>query len=147
MTCIVTPQFPMRVDVFHPMTEESGYGQLKKTWVFDKTISCYFSSGSNATKENVIPDPNIKQELVLIGMVPEDLRMSSEEEAYSITNIVLSNLRSAQDVSFYNETSGIRKGKATIFEVASHEAAIGPFGDIDYYKVVLRRSENQAVDL
>lgn len=147
MTCITSPQFPMRVDVFYPIREESGYGQLKKTWIFDKSIPCYFSSGSTATKENIIPDPSVKQELILIGRVPEDVRMSSEEEPYSITNIVFSNLRSSQDVSFYNETSGIRKGKATIFEVASNEAVIGPFGDIDYYKVVLRRSENQAVDL
>lgn len=147
MTCNTSPQFPMRVDVFYPMVEESGYGQLKKTWVFDKTISCYFSSGSDANKESVVPDPNIKQEFILVGRVSQDIRLSSSEESYSITNVIFSNLRSSQDVSFYNETSGIRKNSPTIFEIASNEAVIGPFGDIDYYKIVLRRSENQAVDL
>jgi hypothetical protein len=45
------------------------------------------------------------------------------------------------------ETSGPRDGKSTIYEIASSEAIVGPFGNVEYYKVVLRRSENQASDL
>ena len=45
------------------------------------------------------------------------------------------------------ETSGPRSGKSTIFEVATQEPYVGPFGGIEYYNLVIRRSENQAVDV
>jgi hypothetical protein len=66
---------------------------------------------------------------------------------YSITNIVITNIRNNLGEIIYNETSGPRSGNPTLFEVATLNPIVGPFGKVEYYKVILRRSENQAVDL
>ena len=38
-------------------------------------------------------------------------------------------------------------GKSTIFEVATNDPFVGPMGNVEYYKLVIRRSQNQAGDL
>jgi hypothetical protein len=139
--------FPMSAEVFYPTVEQAAYGNVKKTWIHNKTIACYFASAAGAAKEEVVPNVNITQEVVLVGRVRSDIRISSQEAGQSVTNIVVSNIKDMVGNQVYMETSGIRANKATIFEIASQEPVIGPFGNVEHYKVVLRRSENQAVDL
>jgi hypothetical protein len=45
------------------------------------------------------------------------------------------------------ETSGPRAGKSTIFEIATNEPFVNPFGNVEYYKLILRRSENQGAEV
>jgi len=139
--------FPMTAEVFYPTVEQGAYGNVKKTWIHNKTIACYFASAAGASKEDVIPNVNITRELVLVGRVKSDIRVNSQEDGQSITNIVISNIKDTSGNKIYMETSGVRDGKATIFEIASQEPIVGPFGRVEYYKVVIRRSENQGVDV
>jgi hypothetical protein len=60
---------------------------------------------------------------------------------------LITNIRTATEESVYLETSGQRDGRSTIYEIGTNEAIVGPFGNIEYYRIVLRRSENQASDL
>jgi hypothetical protein len=83
----------------------------------------------------------------LLGRTKTDLRISSNNSRSSITNIILTNIRTKLQDNIYMETSGSRDGMSTLYEVASSEPIVGPFGNVEYYKVVLRRSENQASDL
>jgi hypothetical protein len=46
---------------------------------------------------------------------------------------------------FYKETAGPRTGRGTIYEIGTFEPFIGPFGEIEYYKMLWRRTENQTV--
>jgi hypothetical protein len=98
-------------------------------------------------KEDVKPNVNITQTSLLLGRVREDIRISDRQDSNAITNIIITNIRDRNCNQIYMETSGIRKGKPTIFEVATNEPFIGPFGNMEYFKLVLRRSENQAVDI
>lgn len=140
--------FPMQADIFYPIVEQGAYGDLKKTWMIDKTISCNFSSPKRvAGKEEIVPNVNITQQQILTGRVRRDLRLSSLNDKNSITNIVISNIRDKNCNDIYLETAGPRAGKSTIFEIASIEPFIGPFGGVEYYTLTIRRSENQAVDL
>jgi len=66
---------------------------------------------------------------------------------YSITNIIITNIRDNQGNAIYSESAGPRKGQSTIFEVSTSNPIVGPFGKVDYYKLVISRSDNQAVDL
>jgi hypothetical protein len=79
-----------------------------------------------------------------VGRLKADPRLSSRQEKNSITNVILTNIKDKQKNYLYNETAGVRSGRSTIFELASVEPFVGPFGSIEYYKVVIRRSENQA---
>lgn len=139
--------FPMEAEVFYPIVDQGAYGDVKKTWVLDRSVSCSFSSVGAAGKEEVKPNVNITQDVLLIGRIKKDVRISSSNSRNSITNVIISNLKDSNCNPIYIETVGPRAGKSTIFEIASQEPYVGPFGGIEYYNVVLRRSENQAVDL
>jgi hypothetical protein len=140
--------FPMQADIYYPIVEQTpGYGNVKKQWVLDSTIICNLTFAGSALKEEIKPNRNIVQDSILVGRVKTDLRISSLEARNSITNVVITNIRDQNCNEIYMETAGPRAGKSTIFEIATQEPFVGPFGGTEYYKVVLRRSENQAVDL
>jgi hypothetical protein len=139
--------FPMQADVFYPTVEQGVYGNVKKQWMLDKTIIGNFAFAGSALKEEVTPNVNIVQESILIGRVKTDIRLSSRDAKNAITNIILTNIRDKNGNHIYLETAGPRSGKSTIFEIATVEPFVGPFGGVEYYKLVIRRSENQAVDI
>jgi hypothetical protein len=85
----------------------------------------------------------LRNENKLIARIKSDPRVSSSESNNGITNILISNIRDAGDILIYKETSGPRSGRGTIYEIATLDPFFGPFRDIEYYKVLLRRSENQ----
>jgi len=139
--------FPMLADVYHPIVEQGVYGEVKKTWILDRTIACSFNAAGTAFKEEVQPNINITQDKILLGRVKTDIRMSSLEARNSITNVIVTNIRDKNGNHIHMETSGPRAGKSTIFEIATQDPFSGPFGNVEYYKLVIRRSENQAVDV
>lgn len=139
--------YPLLADVYYPVVEQMAYGNVSKQWVLDKTIACSFSSGGAANKEEVKPNVNITKEVVLVGRTRKDVRLSRQESKNAITNVIITNIRDASGNPIYLETSGPRAGKSTIFEIASQDPTLGPFGSVEYYKLVIRRSENQAVDV
>jgi hypothetical protein len=139
--------FPMLADIYYPIVDQGPYGNVQKTWIHDKTIACNFNSAGTAWKEDIKPNANITQDSVMLGRVKSDIRFSSTESQNSITNIIVTNIKDRNLNDAYLETAGPRAGKSTLFEVATIEPFMGPFGSVEYYKVIIRRSENQAVDL
>lgn len=139
--------FPLSAEIFYPTVEQGAYGNVKKQWMYDRNIAISVASPGSAMKEEVTPNVNITQEKILVGRSKQDLRVTSEDGKNSITNVVISNIKDRNCNPIYMETSGVRANKSTIFEIASQEPYVGPFGKVEYYKIVLRRSENQAVDI
>lgn len=139
--------FPMQGSVYYPIVEQGDFGAIKKQWILDKIFACTFSSGGSAFKEEVKPNVNITQNTVLVGRIKSDIRISSLGNKNSLTNILISDIKDQNGNIIYMETSGPRSGKGTLFEVATYEPFMGPFGEIDFYRIVIRRSENQAGDL
>ena len=138
--------YPMKADIYYPIVEQGAYGNVQKTWVFNKTVVCNFSKDGTVDEE-VKPNVNITLKKVLTGRTKKDIRISQENNADAITNVVITNIRTRTDVPLYIETSGVRAGKSTIYEIESQSVIIGPFGDPDYYALAIRRSENQASDI
>jgi hypothetical protein len=139
--------FPMQADIFYPVVEQGTYGNVKKTWIQDRTVAVNFSAAGNAGKEEVKPNVNITQDTILIGRARSDIRISSLDAKNSVTNVLITNIKDRNCNEVYIETSGPRAGKSTIFEIATQEPFLGPFGNVEYYNLVIRRSENQAVDV
>jgi hypothetical protein len=139
--------FPMLADIYYPIVDQGAYGNVKKTWIHDRTIACNFNSAGTAWKEDIKPNANITQDSVMLGRVKTDIRFSNEDAQNSITNIIVTNIKDRNLNEVFVETAGPRAGKSTLFEVATVEPFMGPFGSVEYYKVVVRRSENQAADL
>jgi hypothetical protein len=139
--------FPMQVDVFYPIVDQGAYGNIKKQWILNKVVACHFTTAGLKAKEEIVPNVNITQDTLIRGRVKTDIRISNLNDQNSLTNVILTNIQDKNCNNIYIETSGIRAGKSTIFEVASQEPFVGPFGNIEHYKLVLRRSENQGVDI
>lgn len=139
--------FPMEADVFHPIVEQGALGNVKKTWILDRSIACSLNPAGTAFKEDVKPNVNITQDGLLLGRVRQDIRISNRDANNAITNVIVTNIRDKNCNQIYLETSGPRAGKPTLFEVATNEPFVGPFGNVEYFKVILRRSENQAADV
>jgi hypothetical protein len=139
--------FPMLADIYYPIVDQGPYGNVQKTWIHDKTIACSFSSAGAAFKEDVKPNANITQDTIMLGRAKTDIRFSTNQDQNSITNVIVTNIKDKTLNEIYVETAGPRAGKSTLFEVATVEPYTGPFGSVEYYRIVLRRSENQAADL
>ena len=139
--------FPMQADIFHPIVEQGAYGNIKKQWILDRTVACNLTPAGSAFGEDVKPNVNITQELLLMGRTRTDVRISMQDAQNSITNVIITNIKDRLGNPVYVETSGPRAGKSTIFEIATNEPYLGPFGSVEHYNLVIRRSENQGVDL
>jgi len=140
--------FPMLADVYYPIVDQGAYGNVQKQWILDRQFACNFTvQGTASANEEVKPNVNITKENMLIGRTKTDIRISSNKEMQSITNIVITNIKTTQDQPVYIETSGPRSGHSTIYEIASIEPILGFLNTIEYYRVILRRSENQATDI
>lgn len=137
--------FPMKADVYYPIITQGEYGQPKKDWVFDKTIACNVQTASILNRENVKADSFLQLENKLEARTKNDPRISSLKESNAITNILITNIRHADNEIIYKETAGVRSGRATIYEVSAVEPLVGPFRNVEYYKMIWRRSENQTV--
>ena len=139
--------YPLLGDVYYPTIEQGPYGDVSKSWVLDATIACAFDPASNKNKPQVQTESNVVTSIQLVGRTRNDIRISSREAGNSLTNVILTNIRDRHSGIIYLETSGPRQGKSTIFEIATSEPIVGPFGKVEYYKLLIRRSENQAVDV
>jgi hypothetical protein len=139
--------FPMVADIFYPIVEQAAYGNITKQWIYDRTIPCSLTPAGAGSKEEVVPNVDLTLDSMLIGRFREDLRVSSLQSSNAITNIVITNIRDKNCNQIYVEKSGIRKNKSTLFEVATNQPFVGPFGSVEYHKVILRRSENQGADV
>jgi hypothetical protein len=148
MICETTDfTYPLLADIYYPIVEIGAYGDTKKQWVLDKTVACFFNVAGSKFKEDINTEPNLNIRTAIIGRLRNDPTISSNETLYSMTNIIITNIRSNSGETIYNESTGPRSGNTTLFEVATLSPIVGPFGKVEYYKIVLRRSENQAVDL
>jgi len=144
--CITTDfLYPMKADVYHPIIKQTQYGQATKDWVYDRTIICNATSVGGAGTENIKPETFLQYENKLIARTKQDPRTASTGADNAATNILITNVRDSEDRLIYKETAGPRAGRGTIYEVATVEPFTGPFKNIEYYKMLWRRTENQTV--
>ena len=137
--------YPMKADIYYSIISQNSYGQPKKEWIFDRTIVCNATPLGGAGKEDIKPEVFLQNDGKLLYRVKSDPITSSTQSNYEIKNILATNIRNAQDSVIYKETSGPRSGRATIFEFGTVEPFTGPFGNVEYYKLLWRRTENQSV--
>ena len=140
--------FPLIADVYYAISDSTAYGTISKTWVLDKTVLCNVEPTASLNKQDIKPVRGVYERSELLsGRVKTDIRKSAREIDNAFSNVIVTNIRDTNDNEIYVETSGPRSGKSTIYEIASQTPFLNPFNSIDYYSIVLRRSENQGVDV
>jgi hypothetical protein len=137
--------YPMKADLYYPVINQTQYGQASRTWFYDRAIICNATSVGGAGTEQIKPEAFLQHENKLIARTKTDPRVSSTQTDNAITNILITNIRNANDELIYRETAGPRSGRGTIYEVATVDPFTGPFGSVEYFKVLLRRTENQTI--
>lgn len=137
--------YPMKADIYYPIITQNSYGQPNKDWVFDRTVSCNATSVGGAGTDELKPEVFLQYDGKLVARSRGDIRISSEGTSNAVSNILITNIRTASDTLIYKETAGPRANRGTIYELATIEPFINPFGNIEYYKMLWRRTENQAV--
>lgn len=147
MASCETPDFlfPMKADIYYPTITQGIYNEIKKEWTLDKTIICNATPAGGESREDIKPEILLQNENKLIVRTKTDIRMLGENESEAINNILITNIRFADDEIVYKETAGPRSGMGTLYEIATFEPFVGPFRNIEYYKMVWRRSENQTI--
>jgi hypothetical protein len=145
-SCEVTDfMYPMKADIYFPILTQGDYGQPKKDWVYDRTVICNATPVGGLGTEDIKPEAFLQYENKLIARTQNDPRLSSHNANNATTNILVTNVRDASDNIIYKETAGPRSGRGTIYEIATVEPFTGPFGSVEYYKMLWRRTENQTV--
>jgi len=148
MECLPETDFlyPMKADIYYPVITQTQYGQATRQWFFDRTITLNATSVGGAGTEQIKPEAFLQYENKLIARTKIDPRTSSNNVDNAISNILITNIRNVSDEVIYRETAGARSGRGTIYEVATVEPFTGPFGATEYFKFLLRRTENQTVE-
>lgn len=137
--------YPLLADIYYPRITQGLYNEVKKEWIFDKTIPCYAVPYASRNKQEIGTEAYIQYDAQIIARTRTDIRTSSNEIDNATTNILITNIRNSEGDLVYKETAGSRSGKGTIYEIARIEPFVGAFGSIEYYNMVWRRTENQAV--
>jgi hypothetical protein len=135
----------MLADVYYPIITQGPFGEIKKEWVFDRTISCNATTVGGAGSEQIKPEMFLQYEDKLVVRSRGDLRIKSNLSQEATTNILVTNIRLSHGQLIYKETAGPRAGKGTIYEIGTLDPFTGPFNNIEYYKMLWRRTESQAV--
>ena len=89
--------YPMKADIYFPILAQGDYGQPKKDWVYDRTIICNATPVGGAGTEDIKPESFLQYENKLIARVSSDPRLSSNNSYNAITNILITNIRNAND--------------------------------------------------
>ena len=140
--------YPMKADIFYPNIGQGTYGNIEKQWMLDQTIDCYFAAAGLKNKDEQQNNRvAIIQSTLLLGRTKTDIRLPSSGGSTAATNVLITNILDSDGNSVYIETSGIRAGKSTLFEIGTISPFTGLFGKVEYYKLIIKRSDNQGIDI
>lgn len=135
--------YPLKASIYYATQTQNDFGEVDKEWVFDRTVRLDMNTSTNYKDQQVQPDQFFWIQDLLNGRVDSDIRVSSKGTLYSLTDIIVTAIKNDSDVEIYYETAGPRAGESTLFEVAGLLPHNDPWGNNDYHKLVLKRSEVQ----
>lgn len=135
--------YPLIADVYYATQSQNDFGEIDKQWEYNQSIRVDFSMSTNYKDQQVQADQMMWVQDMITGRTPTDIRKSDTSELYSLTDIIVTNIRNDIGEHIYYETAGPREGLSSLFEVAGVIPHNGPFGVNDYYKIVIKRSMMQ----
>lgn len=135
--------YPLKADVYYATETQNDFGEVDKAWELDQTVLVDLNMSTNYKDQQVQADQFFWVQDMLNGKCPVDVRVGEDGDMHSLTGILVTNVRNNSETVIYFETAGPRAGKPTVYEVAGVLPHNDPWGNNDYYKLVLKRSELQ----
>lgn len=139
--------FPLLADIYYPIVSQTAYGDINRKWVLDRSIALQVGKQRTKGRSQIPTGVELMQDNILIGRARTDIRYGAAGDSHPMTDVLITNIRTSAGDPIYNETSGPRNGKTTLFEIKTNEPTVGPFGDVEFFSIVIKRSENQGVDV
>lgn len=137
--------FPLQADIYYPTTSQTNFGVVEKAWTLDQTVRLGVAMTTNYKDQQIQPDQMFWEQDTLGARMIVDPRVASDSDTYAMTDVLVTNIRTMEEVEIYLETAGPRSGSSTAYELSGVLPHVGPFGAVDYYKVTLKRSDDQEV--
>jgi hypothetical protein len=134
---------PLKLDLYYATTSQNDFGSVEKVWAFSQTIRANLSMSTNYKDQQIQPDQVFWVQDILSGRTLVDPRITALGALHSMTNVLITNIRNDKDIPMFVETVGELDGTSTVFELGGVLPHMGPFGDVDYYKIVIKRSDMQ----
>lgn len=137
---------PLSGEVYYSVESQNELGGVEKVWTIDHSIQMSLSMSTNYKDQQVQPDQMMWFQDSLNGRSIKDPRVDSGSSYHATTNVLITNIRDSKGNEVYIEPAGQRVGLSTIYELAGCMPHNGPFGVSDYFKIVLKRSDDQELD-
>lgn len=144
-------RFPLIADVYYATENQDDLGSIVKEWTLGRQgVPCELRTDKFNNDSRFAVDTKTSffdVELILFGRFEIDIRADQNGDYKSISNILVTNIRTrCNNAPVFIEThKGSGETEASIFEVRTLQPFTNPWGNIEYYKVQLFRSDDQYI--
>ena len=137
--------YPLQMDVYYSTTIQNQLGEIEHVWTYDRSIPCRVASNTNYKDQNVFPEQRMRILDQINAQITEDIRIDSLGGMHALTGILVTNIVAGCGGVVYKETAGERAGDTTVYELIGYMPHVDLFNNIDYVKIVLNRTDEQAI--
>ena len=141
--------YSMELDIAYCTTQQSNLGKMEKSWKYDQTLVGYVNVMGTVNLQNEVADREFVYKKRLNGRTLVDPRKDSHGKYHSISDILILDVRDTGtgESLHLNDFGPDGEGLPIIFDVMSVDPFVNPWNEIEYYKILLNRSDNQHLDL
>jgi len=133
--------YPMSADIYYAEQQQNDFGEVTRSWKKDRTIKCSaIKKNPNARTPNYLDvSTELEYDIVINFRTNEDVQISSEDNSYRITDIIIANICDAAGNVVWKED----RDHSTLFEIRSIEPMLDPLSVTMGYRIHCVRLDNQ----
>lgn len=133
--------YPMTADIYYATQSQNDFGEIQRSWEFDRTIKCSAIRPTLRNANFVEIQPNIEYDILINFRTSEDIQTSKNLNVYKVTDIIIKNIKDTSGTVVWKEDTS----NSTVFEIRSIEPLLDISSKIMGYKAVCMRSDNQVL--
>jgi hypothetical protein len=144
--------YPMTADIYYAIETQSEYGNMTRTWQFDRTVNCSAITATSGVLDGElkVKDKFFDYNSSLFFRTNEDIRKSSSGKYYPINATAVTNMRDPNGDPVWINAENLKTKAETVktkYEIKTIVPSFDMFHNIGMYRVFLTRSANQKWDV
>ena len=146
----LSPFLNMKCDVYYASDTQDKFGAMVKTWTMDRSVDCELYMIDRIADRNnfTFDDPQFFRLNNLVrGRSLEDIRIATDGTYYSLSHVVITNVRLNGDsaATIYVMTDGDGSVKPIVYALSTYDPFVGPFGTTEFYKMSGKYADDQGI--
>lgn len=136
--------YPMTAEIFYSENKQNDFGNMERTWIFDRVIKCSaVSAMADKTLNSELKSTSIffQYNSDIAFRTADDIQRKKGGTYYPITEILLTNIKDAEGYAVWTE----REDSNTQYEVQSFVPSYNAFHSVEFHRGYLTRSTKQHV--